>query len=221
VVSGISRSWAVRGDSRSLSERWAEATAELIKLGGQASGPMTEVALLDLQAEVRRRTPAPEWDPALAEGSRELWQVIRRHQILSDELAQRRLRLLRLRDSDAHRLLNDISPALLEVPPDTQAMIDGLFGRQPPRHLPVPGEINTPQFNNVVEYRQASRMVLAEVQKLDDVRARIDAVLHYENMGGEEKAMRLIFALASRIGALEDRIVELEHPTPSKRGSRK
>jgi hypothetical protein len=216
MVSTLSRSWSVTGDARSLSERWAEATAELIKLGGQATGPMTETALQDMQAEVRRRTPAPEWDPALAEGSRELWQVIRRHQVLSDELAQRRLRLLRLRDTDAHQLLNDISPALLEVPPDTQAMIDGLFGRQPPLHLPVPGEINTPQFNNVVEYRQASRMVLAEVQKLSDTRARIDAVLHYENMGGEEKAMRLVFALASRIGALEDRINHLENPPLAK-----
>jgi hypothetical protein len=209
MVSALSRSWAVRGDSRSLAERWAETSAQIVALGGTVSGPMLETTLQDMQAEVRRRTPAPEWDAALAGGQREFWQVIRRHQILSDELAQRRLRLLQLRDSDAHKVLNDIPPALLEAPPDTQSMIDGLFGRQQPRHLPVPGEINAPQFSTVAEYRQASRMVLAEVQKLDDMRARMDAVLHFENMGGEEKAMRLIFALASRVGALEDRIVEL------------
>jgi hypothetical protein len=220
MATALSRSWSVTGDQRSLRERWDATTADLIKLGGHASGPMSETALQDLQAEVRRRTPAPEWDPALAEGSRELWQVIRRYQVLADELSQRRLRLLRLRDTDAHKILNDISPALFEVPPDPQAMIDGLFGRQPPRHL-HPGEINAPQFSTVAEYRQASRMVLAEVQKLDDVRARADAVLHFEVMGAEDKCMRLIFSLASQVNALQDRVDELERPTVSKKGSKR
>jgi hypothetical protein len=220
MVSTLSRSWAVRGDSRPLSERWAEATAELIKLGGQASGPMTEVALLDMQAEVRRRTPAPEFDPALAEASRELWGVAQRYATLHADLVQRRLKLERLRDSDAHKILGDITPEMLAMPPAVQEAIDRLFGHQTQRN-PLPGEIYLPQFNSTAEYRQASRLMMAELQTLSDTAARMNAALAHESYAPETRSQILISALFARISALEARIVELEHPTPSKRGSRK
>ena len=158
VVSGISRSWAVRGDSRSLSERWAEATADLIKLGGQATGPMTETALLDLQAEVRRRTPAPEWDPALAAAGGELNGISQKYATLHADLTQKRLKLERLRDSDAHKILGDITPEMLAMPPAVQEVINSLFGPQQVDPFgPIPGKVYLPQFNTTTEYRQASR----------------------------------------------------------------
>jgi hypothetical protein len=215
------RAWSVTGDGRSLRERWAEATDELIKLGGQATGPMTETTLQDIQAEVRRRTPAPEFDPALAEASRELWSVAQRYATLHADLVQRRLRLERLCDTDSHRILNDITPEMLTLPPRVEEVIDRLFGRQQSHPYPVPGAISLPQFNSTTEYRQASRLMMAEVQALSDTAARINTVLQFESYRQEGKNQSLIFALASRIRALEDRIVKLEHPTPSKRGSRK
>jgi hypothetical protein len=182
------------------------------------SGPATESVLADMQREITRLTPAAKYDPAMREARAEFNQTVRRYQILIDELAQRHLRLLRLRDSEAHKILNDISPALFDVPRSTQEAINALFGVQRPRPFPVPGEIAEPEFADVVGYRQATRAFLAEVQKLDNVRSRIDSVLAFESYHQEDKNQALIFALFSRIGALEDRLAELERPPISKRG---
>jgi hypothetical protein len=67
------------------------------------------------------------------------------------------------------------------MPPAAQEAIDNLFGHQAPRHNPIPGEIYLPQFNTTAEYRQASRLLMAEWQKLDNVRARTDAALAHES----------------------------------------
>jgi hypothetical protein len=48
----------------------------------------------------------------------------------------------------------------------------------------------------------------------------MNSVLQFESYGQEDKNQTLIFALASRIGALENRIEELERPAVSKRGKR-
>lgn len=222
MVTGVSaRAWAVRGDNRPLSERWAETTDALIKLGGHATGPMSEITLQDLQREVRRRTPKPEFDPALAEASRELWGVAQRYAALHADLVQRRLKLERLRDSDAHKILGDITPEMLAMPPAVQEVINSLFGPQQVDPFgPIPGKVYLPIFNSTTEYRQASRLLMAQLQALSDTAARMNSVLQFESYGQEDKNQTLIFALASRIGALENRIEELERPAVSKRGKR-
>jgi len=208
MVTGVSaRTWNVHGDQRSLDERWDAAAAKLIRLGGVVTGPKTEPVLADMQDEIKRLTPSPVWDAAVAEAGREFEATVRRYQTTHDDLIKQKRELERLRTSDEHRILGDINSAMFEVPPSAQEMIDALFGKQQTDFDPIPGKCYTPDFSTVVEYREATRSVLAQVHELENVRARMDAVVRYESLPREDQNRRLILALASRIDAVIERIM--------------
>ena len=221
MVSSIARAWARPGDHRVLEQRHADVADELQRLGGSAIYPVSEAAVDSMRAEIRRLTPAPvRPDPATREAAAEFHTATQRLQQLCFDLAERQRRLAYLKDDPAHKLLGDISPAMLVAPPDPQMVIIELFGRERLQSYNPAGVFNTPTFSTAHEYRQATLALQARLQQLDNVHARIAGVLQFESYGQEEKNQLLIFALAARLDALQDRIIELEHPSPSKRGKR-
>jgi hypothetical protein len=214
MVSAVNRAWSRTGDSRSTAQAYADTAAELEQLGGQRIVPVSEGAIMQMAEEIeKRRKPAP-WDPAIAEASRELWSVISRYDGLYRDLTKQRPKLERLRGNPEHAILGDV-PAITPVP-STQEMIDQLFGSCGTEQDRLSGAICEPKFATVPQYREATHRVLAQVHALETVDARINAVLHHESLGTEERNQRLIFRLATRLGALEDRINYLEQQAKTK-----
>jgi hypothetical protein len=209
MVTTIARAWSRPGDSRGLPQRHAETVAELQQLGGSGVYPVSEAAVDSMRDEIKRLTPKPPApDPAVRAAANEFHEAVRRYQRMHAELAERRRKLHQLRDSPAHRLLADV-PADDPVP-NAQQMVDAVFGPQPAKAYTVPGEIVTPGWALASEWRAAALKVQGQVQVLGDQIARADAPLRWESYATAEKAMSLVFSLASRLNAMEERLGYLE-----------
>jgi hypothetical protein len=121
-------------------------------------------------------------------------------------------RALRLRSGSPEReILGGLDGDLLEPPRSVQAVLDDLFGRQKaePTGIRLKGKVYAPEWRSTEEARNGARLLLASVHQLDGLKARLAKALD-ENADAVTKARHLIWALASRLGALEDRLAENE-----------
>lgn len=98
-------------------------------------------------------------------------------------------------------------------------MINSVFGGQPFSGYGDPSVVRTPEWATTQEWRSAALKVQEQIGRLSDLAARMDAPLRWECYAAEEKAMSLVFSLASRLAAMEARVAELERPS-HKRGKR-
>jgi hypothetical protein len=210
MVSGVQQTWSRHGDQRPLAIRWKESADKLHALGATVGGPISETKLDELEREIKKLTAPPAWDPAVAEAGNEFSATVRRYTTIFDQIKKQQAQLERLRMSDAHRILADISDELFKQPPTTQEMIDELFGlRRPSHQYEPPGKIYTPDFRSVSEARQATTRVLERVFAIDAIKTRMEAVWHFESMPPESQNRRLIVSLSRRIRELEAKIDNL------------
>src|SRR5271156_5527212 len=104
MASNISAAWSRHGDQRSLDERWAEATARLLKLpGGKISSVKSEVGLDELTREIKRLSPvvSPD-DPVWKAARRELFDVMAAYATLTHGIRELQRVLERVRNSPVH-----------------------------------------------------------------------------------------------------------------------
>ena len=101
----------------------------------------------------------------------------------------------------------------------------GRSGAQAP---PSQYHLRFPEFPNTQDYYTAARAILKHAQNIEALKAKIDHARHFDVQSKEEQNRNLIIAIGSRLDAiaarldqLVDRISELEHPAPARRGSRR
>jgi hypothetical protein len=224
MVTGVSaRAWNT-GDHRRLEVRWLEAAQEYHRLSGSApTAAMTESALYDLRRQIARLQPAEQqWDPAVADAEREFSAAVTRYAQLHFSLLKRQREMARLRESPDHILLGDVTPNLLQPMPTVQQAIDALFGVQgSPHDRALPGAIIEPRFPTVTAAREGRREFLRYVDAIQGVHDKMDAVTFHETLPPADKAHRLVLALATKVDALADRIVQLERERTTSKPQRR
>lgn len=212
--------WSRTGDLRDTPQRYADVAKTLRDLGGTPVVPVTEQSVDMMLKEITRleaKLAPPERDAAYSAAHDEFYNTVRRYITVFTEILDRQKVLARVRTTDDYKLLGGVDPRLLAPPELPQRMLARLFGCPGPSPGDHTHAVHPPTFRNVPELRQATRYVLQEVHDIDAVRANLAKALEFENQQPEVQNRRLIFALASRIGALEDRIDNLEIQLSQKR----
>jgi hypothetical protein len=216
------RPWHTSGEARSLAARWQAASAKMQRLGLPApGGPISEATLFDLNLQIEKLSkPVVAADEERLRCARiDLEYEIAQHTQLREKIIKEQRQLEPI--SDEHRLLADISAAMLRKPEETQACVDRLWPRVPRQQgYRLPGEIAKPQFNTVDDCRDATRIMAAENDRLRDLLADIVKIWQHDALPMADRNRKMIYSLFSRIGALEERIDELERQ-PTKQPTRK
>jgi hypothetical protein len=224
-----SRAWVTSGDPRPISARWAEATRKMQRLGFPApGGPMTEATLFDLNLQIEKLSkPVVEVDEErLRCAEIDLKSEIASHTQLREKIIKEQRQLEPI--SDEHRLLADISAAMLRKPEETQACVDRLWPRAPRQEgYRLPGEISRPAFSGpdaVDQFRAATRAMQVENQKLADLLTDIAKIGQHDAMPMSDRNRRMIWKLYATVNAMAERIDYLESivtakPTKQKRSA--
>ena len=184
MVSNVARTWARHGDQRSLVDRWSEVGDRLVALGGTISGPMSEIELDQMEAEVKRRTPAPAAiQPVLSAAYRELGDLRRRYHEAWRAIAELQKRLRSTANSRTHQLLNDI-------PADAFATDEQI-------------DSHIPDFDSIAGARAAINEFLPRVVAIEGRRAQLDAAVSRDHEVPEILLPKLVWALFERLTAFE------------------
>ena len=227
MVTTVSRAWSRSGDHRTVEQAHADLVEQLERAGGRGIYPVSEAAVDAMRQEAARLSKPVPWDAARAEAGRELSTVTRRYWQAYTDVLDYQEKLARPASSGEHAILRDVPQVAPPEPP--QRMLDRLFPAPQRRSHPDQWGLITPEFDTATGYYEAAQAVMARVLDLEATRARLRAVFAFETFPVDQQNRRLILALArnvasdvaelrNRIGALEDRIAELERPTISKRG---
>jgi hypothetical protein len=223
VVSSISKSWVVHGDGRPLAQRWETVSAQLVRLGGIVSGPMTESVLADMQAEVERLKKPQVWDERLNGAKIDLDIAISEHQQLLAKVAFEQRAVSRLAESDEFRIIGTITAKMLRAPEPTQSVVSRIAPKAPRQsQLALPGTIYKPDFRDDVDaWRAATRFMQIENQKLTDLYQDMIKAQQHTTLPRGDQAKILVLAQQQRIDALEARLHDLEQRLSTSATTRK
>ena len=178
-----------------------------------------------MEGEIKRLTPAPKWDPIIAEAGREFINTVRRFCELHGEVLKSQRMIAKLRETDAHQILGDITAEMVAPIEPYQATIYRLFPRREGDDwYTAPWGVATPNFTSVSENKRGNLLVLNEFFALDIVLQRMRGVHNYETSPPEAQARQLVIALfqqsqqlqrqlrlqLQKTNALEERISALE-----------
>jgi hypothetical protein len=212
MVSGLSKPWAVTGDRAPLSVRWEAAATKLAHLGSSLPGPITESNLADALREIGKLSKPVQFDERLNGAKVDLDTAISEHQQLLTKVAFEQRAIARLAETDEFRILGTITDVMLRAPEPTQSVVNRIAPKAPRQPgLALPGAISKPDLRDDVDaWRGAARFVQIENEKLRDLYQDMIKLQQHTVLPSGDQAKLLIFALYSRIGALEDRIDFLE-----------
>jgi hypothetical protein len=176
-----------------LAERWAAASARLLKLCPQGHGaigqPMSELALDGIEDAIHANTPTPaQIEPALRAAYDELTELEHRYHRswLAIRKLQQRLPRLGATASRIHQLLDDIPSDAHDIFPEVDL-----------------GVGSTPNFRSVAEARRHVQAFLTRVLEIEAKQAQLDAALSVGAEPDEILNRKLIWALYDRVLALE------------------
>jgi hypothetical protein len=213
MVTGLSKPWAVTGVRAPLSVRWEAAATKLAHLGSSLPGPCTESNLVDGLREIEKLSkPTPEPDLRLDHARIDLNSEIAEHTQLREKIIKEQRQLEPI--SDEHRLLADISAAMLRKPEETQACVDRLWPRVPRQtSYRLPGEVAKPAFQGpdaVDQFRAATRAMQAENDRLRDLLGDITKIWQHDALALADRNRRMILAMYSMLNAMAERLDFLE-----------
>lgn len=208
--------WHRVGDNRSTEAVYADLCQRMRAAGGTIAVPCSEEANSAMTAELSRieaKLATPEPSPTFQAAMADLRSYVTRYVTAYAEIIDQQKALNRFRLVSEDFKVNE---RLFDAPEKPQAAINRVLGCR----LPVDGHphtANLPPLADAPEVKKATLAVHGAVQGIETLRDTLTEAIRLENLPLDQKNERMIQRLAARIGALEDRVLELETPTRRKR----
>jgi hypothetical protein len=169
---------------------------------------MSELAVIDMEAAIRKLTPAPaNYDPGVVAAGTEMDASIQRYAQQERDLIKRQDKIATHRNDPEYQLVGVINDAVLQRPEPAQAMVDRICGPQR-RTENIPGKVYTPNCGSISEYRAINAKVLDAIAGLQVLEARVAEVERYSAAPLDAQSRRLIRALMQRQNALEQQLTQ-------------
>lgn len=204
--------WSTTGTQRPLQERWDAVAAKMIEAGQTPINPISEETVFRMKEFLKAQPPrVPEPDsPSMAAATEAFSLAVEAYERVRDGILADQ-KLLKRGDKRVHAILHKVSDDMMAPPPPAREMLLNLSITQSfdirymmPRGWPIP------RFATVADGRRAASLVQLQVMNLEAISASLRDAFNFECIALPEQNRQLIFALASRLGALEDRTLALE-----------